>query len=953
VRVGTLPPPSVQPASEALPALQPANESGGGDPTRAAAPVAAPSPGLQLDGLLSSPLSFTGLTPPDMGLAVGNGFQLQMVNLSGKIWSGSGSVSFSLSSFFGSGGDQLSDPWVTYDPSSGTWFAAILDEPAAGELLAVSWSSDPTGAWSIYFVPEVGCPDQGKFGLTADTLTISANVFSGTCAKNGGFTGDIMTVINKWELIDNVDLPDYAQGQFGNYFSAVPANTQGTTDTQWLVAVNPGSATSAHILELDGIPPDVVTLGETFTPAVRKITSPPKAVQPGTSTPLDTGDNRVQSVFWSSNMLIATLTDGCLPSSDNKTRSCARVLEFNTNSGGVAADLDLARAGEYLFYPAAVADANGTIVVTYGRSSSTLAPELDAQALGMYGAGASNPILVESGNAANLTQHNRYGDYFAAALDPDQSNVIWVAGEVGGHNSQGQYGWGTAVGQLTVSDPPAQPTYTDFNPYPGGNGRAVTVDPATDRLFYTFSGDPTIYVSTPSGTLLGTINPIDQYGDGLVYASLSWDAKRGVLWGGRYDGSGIIDQIPATYGYVYVKQQFAFPFPADSCYDQVAGYPDGLAYDEGPTPSSSDDSLWFSDDAGTLLFHTKANGKLISATTMPGCNTGVAIDNGSLWLAFQTGGDTGPFQIAEASTTSPGKILFSFPFDTTSDLPGPEAIAIDRATDPGSCLIWSNQYGGSDQLTAWTIPCTYVPQPRPTVKGISPSQGLIGASVTLTGTHFTGADGAKPQVAFNGTAATVDSYNDNSLQTTVPSGASTGTITVTSDMGTGSSNTFSVIVKPGINTIAPIAAKAGAAITINGSGFAGTQTVMFNGATAKFTVKSNTAIVATVPPKATTGPVDVTNAAGTAIGSTFTVIIAPSISGFTPTSGTVGATISVSGNGFAGTTKVKLNGKAMSFQVMSNSTINATIPTSATSGKVTVINPAGQATSSGIVTVTP
>jgi len=80
--------------------------------------------------------------------------------------------------------------------------------------------------------------------------------------------------------------------------------------------------------------------------------------------------------------------------------------------------------------------------------------------------------------------------------------------------------------------------------------------------------------------------------------------------------------------------------------------------------------------------------------------------------------------------------------------------------------------------------------PVPEIASFSPEKGTVGTSVVLTGTAFTGATA----VAFNGTAATsftVDS--DAQITATVPAGASTGPISVTTAGGTGTSATDFVV----------------------------------------------------------------------------------------------------------------------------------------------------------------
>jgi hypothetical protein len=79
---------------------------------------------------------------------------------------------------------------------------------------------------------------------------------------------------------------------------------------------------------------------------------------------------------------------------------------------------------------------------------------------------------------------------------------------------------------------------------------------------------------------------------------------------------------------------------------------------------------------------------------------------------------------------------------------------------------------------------------------------------------------------------------------------------------------------------------------------------------------------------------------------------APTVSGFSPTSGPAGTSVTVSGTGFTGATSVAFNGVPAQFSVPSDTQITATVPAAATSGAISVTGPGGTGTSAASFTVT-
>ena len=176
----------------------------------------------------------------------------------------------------------------------------------------------------------------------------------------------------------------------------------------------------------------------------------------------------------------------------------------------------------------------------------------------------------------------------------------------------------------------------------------------------------------------------------------------------------------------------------------------------------------------------------------------------------------------------------------------------------------------------------------PTITSFSPTNGLAGTVVTITGTHFSTTP-ANNIVRFNGTAAVVTSSTSTQIVTTVPTGATTGPISVVVESKTATSSTnFTVSASgtdPTITSFSPTYGLPGAAVTISGTNFSTTPAsniVKFNGTTAVVTSSTTSQIVTTVPTGATTGPITVTvGSSSTATSATnFTVAFASFISPF-------------------------------------------------------------------------
>jgi hypothetical protein len=284
------------------------------------------------------------------------------------------------------------------------------------------------------------------------------------------------------------------------------------------------------------------------------------------------------------------------------------------------------------------------------------------------------------------------------------------------------------------------------------------------------------------------------------------------------------------------------------------------------------------------------------------------------------------------------------------------SMSVDPSDD---CTFWyTNEYfpatsdrGWHTRIGHFKFPSCGTPPPVPTISGFLPSSGPAGTGVTITGTDLTGASA----VTFHGTSATSFSVDSATQVTaTVPAGATTGPIAVTTAGGTATSaSDFTVTVPaPTVSSFAPSSGAVGTVVTVNGTNMASASAVSFGGvATAPATV-SATQVKAAVPAGARTGQVGVTNPGGTG-SSVATFKVLPKLTSFAPASAPAGADVTIAGSGFTDVSTVKVNGVAASFTTDSDHQITATVPASATSGKLSVVTAGGAATSATSLLVVP
>ena len=153
----------------------------------------------------------------------------------------------------------------------------------------------------------------------------------------------------------------------------------------------------------------------------------------------------------------------------------------------------------------------------------------------------------------------------------------------------------------------------------------------------------------------------------------------------------------------------------------------------------------------------------------------------------------------------------------------------------------------------------------PAVNSFTPATGPAFTTVTINGFNFANVS----SVTFNGMPASFLVNSENQITATVPYGAGTGPIVVTTAIGSGTSTstyTMTALNSPAVTSYNPARGPAGTSVVLTGSSFIGISAVTFNGVSASYIVNNSNQITATAPSGVTTGPIVVTNPTGSGTG---------------------------------------------------------------------------------------
>ncbi len=431
---------------------------------------------VNIDGIENSVM----INPPDPVGDVGVNYYIQAVNINFAVYSKSGSLLYgpaALKTLWQGLGTYTSDgdPVVLYDHLADRWIISQFSLPNYPngpfyELIAVSQTPDPLGAWYRYAFKFDNMPDYPKFGLWPDGYYMAANMYtSGTNALKGPaaivLERDSLLVGKKGRMIlfqcekaDEPLLPADFDGP------APPAGTPG-----YFLSTSDGAAGADDKLKL-------YTLHADWKNPANSALTGPTAIsiatfdgnmcngdqncipQAGSTRRLDPLSrylmNRLQyRNFGTHHVLMANHTVDV----DNTDHAGIRWYELRSSgtNWSVYQQGTYAPDTNHRWIGSIAMDGTGNIALAYSVSGKGMFPSIRAT-----GRRAGDPAgqmtfqeqtIMEGGGAQNDGTY-RWGDYSCLTVDPVDDNTLWYTNEY--YATTSLQNWKTRIASFRINELP-------------------------------------------------------------------------------------------------------------------------------------------------------------------------------------------------------------------------------------------------------------------------------------------------------------------------------------------------------------------------------------------------------------------------------------------------------------------------------------------------------------------
>jgi len=198
--------------------------------------------------------------------------------------------------------------------------------------------------------------------------------------------------------------------------------------------------------------------------------------------------------------------------------------------------------------------------------------------------------------------------------------------------------------------------------------------------------------------------------------------------------------------------------------------------------------------------------------------------------------------------------------------------------------------------------------PAPMINHFSPTSGVVGTEVTITGSNM----GTAKEVHIGGVQIPIDCWAETSLKVTINSSVITGKVEVVGPGGTATSEKDFVLLRaPVITSFSPEKGTVGTEVTITGNNLSNVTEVSIGGVKLVIDSQTETEIKVTLTSDVLSGKIVVVSPGGSASSETEFIFEAPlSITSFSPASGTIGTEVTIKGTALLSVTEVLFGDKA-------------------------------------------
>jgi hypothetical protein len=426
------------------------------------------------------------LVPPDTEGDVGPNHYIQYINMIYAIYDKSGNMLVGpLGNYvmwqnlnLPPGVEPNGDPIVLYDHLADRWMMSEFAFPNSGapsyQLIAVSQTPDPTGAWYTYAfkISDTKLNDYPKFGVWPDGYYASFNMFA---APSFFYSGPGVAVFERDQmLVGGPARMLYFESTDTDFFSLLPAELDGPP---------PPPGTPNYFVELEpdewGFPQDQLGLFAFHVDWVNPANTTVTRLGALPTAPFDPNlCNYGRSCIPQKNS-----PDGLDAISDrlmyrlqyrnfgtHQTMVTNHTVDVGNDLAGVrwyeirdegngwyihqqgtyAPQYNGIYGGIHRWMGSIAMNGDGSIALGYSVSGPSIYPSIVAT-----GRRAGDPlgtmlgeVIVYMGTGSQLDSYNRWGDYSTMSVDPSNDSTFIYTNEY--YEATSQFDWKTRIGVLTV-----------------------------------------------------------------------------------------------------------------------------------------------------------------------------------------------------------------------------------------------------------------------------------------------------------------------------------------------------------------------------------------------------------------------------------------------------------------------------------------------------------------------